>query len=139
MKHLYLIYTFFGNLKVVGYTHKEAYDEAYNLTNVTDSDSPYQFIAGINIDVPFAIGNAIMAFNSVLDKCYYTPIRLNIEENNTATIKLEKNQFVDCFTIQPSEDFYKLIRNFFFDIGFDVTFNNNRTVIFFNKREDADG
>lgn len=137
MKHLYLIYKFIDELKVVGFEDRKAYDEAYELTDACDKDSKYQYIAGVNTNLPKAITNAIIAFNEVLNKCFYTPIRLQVEEYGTAKIGLEKNQFVDCFTIHADEAFEVFIEKFFGDLGFDIKFNNNHSLIFFfTKRGD---
>lgn len=134
MKNLYLIYKFLGEIKVVGFEDRRAYDEAYKITDACDKDSKYQYIAGVNTNLPNAITNAIIAFNEVLNKCFYTPIRLQVEEYDTAKIGLEKNQFVDCFTIHADEAFEVFIKKFFGDIGFDIKFNNIHSIIFFTKR-----
>ena len=134
MKNLYLIYKFFDEIKVVGFDDRKAYNEAYEITDACNKDSKYQYICGVNTNIPNAITNAIIAFNEVLNKCFYTPIRLQVEEYDTAKIGLEKNQFVDCFTIHADEAFEVFIKKFFGDLGFDIKFNNNHSIIFFTKR-----
>lgn len=133
MKNLYLIYKFLDEIKVVGFEDHKAYNTAYEICN---NDRNYQYIAGVNTNLPNAITNAIIAFNEVLNKCFYTPIRLQVEEYGTAKIGLEKNQFVDCFTIHTDEAFEVFIREFFGDLGFDIKFNNNHSIIFITKRDD---
>ncbi len=134
MKNLYLIYKFLDEIKVVGFEDRKAYDDAYKITDACDKDSKYQYIAGVNTNLPNAITNAIIAFNEVLNKCFYTPIRLQVGKYGTAKIGLEKNQFVDCFTIHADEAFEVFIKKFFGDLGFDIKFNNNHSIIFFTKR-----
>ena len=136
MKNMYLIYKFLDEIKIVGFEDRRAYDEAYKITDAFDKDSKYQYIAGVNTNLPNAITNAIIAFNEVLNKCFYTPIRLQVEEYGTAKIGLEKNQFVDCFTIHADEAFEVFIKKFFGDLGFNIKFNNNHSIIFFTKRGD---
>lgn len=136
MKNLYLIYKFLDEIKVVGFEDRKAYDEAYEITDACNKDSNYQYIAGINTNLPNAITNAIIAFNEVLNKCFYTPIRLQVGKYGIARIGLEKNQFVDCFTIHADEAFEVFIKKFFGDLGFDIKFNNNHSIIFFTKRGD---
>lgn len=136
MKNLYLIYKFLDEIKVVGFEDRKAYDEAYKITDACDKDSKYQYIAGVNTNLPNAVTNCIIAFNEVLNKCFYTPIRLQVEEYGTAKIALEKNQFVDCFTIHADEAFEVFLKKFFGDLGFDIKFNNNHSLIFFTKRGD---
>lgn len=149
MKNLYLIYKFLDEIKVVGFEDRKAYDEAYKITDACDKDSKYQYIASVNTNLQNAITNAIIAFNEVLNKCFYTPIRLQVQEYGTskigfekveeygiARIGLEKNQFVDCFTIHADEAFEVFIKKFFGDLGYIIKFNNNHSIIFFTKRGD---
>ena len=133
MKHLYLIYKFLDEIKIVGFEDRKAYNASYEICN---TDINYQYIAGVNTELPNAITNAIIAFNEVLNKCFYTPIRLQVEEYGTAKIGLEKNQFVDCFTIHADEAFEVFIKKFFGDLGFDIKFNSNHSIIFITKRDD---
>ena len=60
----------------------------------------------------------------------------NVDEYGIARIGLEKNQFVDCFTIHADEAFEVFIKKFFGDLGFNIKFNNNHSIIFFTKRGD---
>lgn len=136
MKNLYLIYKFLDEIKVVGFEDRKAYDEAYKITDACNKDSNYQYIAGINTNLPNAITNAIIAFNEVLNKCFYTPIRLQGGKYGIARIGLEKNQFVDCFTIHADEAFEVFIKKFFGDLGFNIKFNSNHSIIFITKRGD---
>lgn len=133
MKNLYLIYKFLDEIKVVGFEDRKAYNASYEICN---TDINYQYITGVNTNLPNAITNAIIAFNEVLNKCFYTPIRLQVGKYGTAKIALEKNQFVDCFTIHADEAFEVFIKKFFGDLGFDIKFNSNHSIIFFTKRGD---